>query len=210
MDAATEMQQVWKALSAVRSRAVKTLKRDFPDLYAMSGKAFGGGAPVHISHHSRLGRFLTEWESALGTCPIEALALGRHTDVLRELVDRANMVEDDSATSPVEIGTRNSVPSQHVASSGVPHIAYFNYAATGEGQTVMIALGGSAQHAKTIFQKNTPDYFRDGMEVKCLADTRSAEVATMLEWIPQAVMDCIKTTPAGTSDYYGTFHVNLS
>lgn len=89
MDATGDMQFVLHRLRGVRALAIKTLQRDFPDLYALSIQAFEVKAPGSIDHHMRLGEFLTEWSNALGKSPIEALASGGRTHVLRELADRS-------------------------------------------------------------------------------------------------------------------------
>ena len=86
------MHQALVVMCRTRTLAVETLKHEFPDLYALSARAFESGRPPgSIDHHIRLGEFLTEWNNALGRSPVEALAAGRLAEVRRQLADRAGI-----------------------------------------------------------------------------------------------------------------------
>lgn len=74
-----------------RAVALGVFKRDFPDLYTPSARAFE--QPLgSIPHEMRTKEFLTEWDNALGKSPLECLAEGR-VDAVRDVL--AARVSDD-------------------------------------------------------------------------------------------------------------------
>lgn len=95
MKAATDMKAVAQVIYMTRSLAIATLKQLYPDLYELSGRAFDSGPVDGISHHLRLGEFLTEWNNGLRRSPVEALAMGQWKQVEQELAARAGIYDDE-------------------------------------------------------------------------------------------------------------------
>lgn len=95
MKEATDMKVVAQVIYMTRSLAVATFKQLYPDLYALSGRAFDSGPVDGINHHLRLGEFLTEWNNGLGRSPVEALALAQRKQVEQELVERAGIYDNE-------------------------------------------------------------------------------------------------------------------
>ncbi|GAA0724737.1 hypothetical protein [Dokdonella soli] len=90
------------------------------------------------------------------------------------------------------------------------HIAFINYFATGEGVTILIAAGGSSEHAKNVFNRHAPEYFRGGVEVARLNDAANDRAKRVAEMIPQRMRDLLQRNPIGTTEYYSELHFNLT
>lgn len=73
----TEMQRVLANLRGVQASAVQTLRHDFPDLYALSVKAFEVKVPGGIVHHIRLGEYLNRMEQRARNLARRRARLGR-------------------------------------------------------------------------------------------------------------------------------------
>lgn len=91
-----------------------------------------------------------------------------------------------------------------------PSIAYCDYFATGEGRTLIVAIGCSAIHAEKVFKEYTDPYFHIGMVVVQLDDQPNDLLKSLLKLIPKRVLKLIKAHPPGTTEYYGRLHYNLS
>lgn len=89
------------------------------------------------------------------------------------------------------------------------HIAYCDYAATGEGRTVMVAVGYSASHAERVFRLGADPYFHPGVVVARL-DSPDPEVRRMAQMIPPAVLSVLARQADGLPQYYGELHWNRS
>lgn len=90
------------------------------------------------------------------------------------------------------------------------HIAYCAYGATGEGETLFVAVSGTQEHAKSAFKSNVPEYWRDHMTLDTIGDESSAATRSITCWIPQAALDLIASCPPGTNFYFAIMHCNLS
>ncbi|MFN3704279.1 hypothetical protein [Thermomonas sp.] len=90
------------------------------------------------------------------------------------------------------------------------HIAYCAYGATGEGETLFMAVSGTQEHARSAFKNNVPEYWKDHMTLDVIGDESSAATRSIACWIPQAALDLIASCPPGTNFYFATMHCNLS
>lgn len=96
----------------------------------------------------------------------------------------------------------------HSSDSGRVHIAYCEYFATGEGVTVMVAVGCSALHAERVFKQHADPYFHIGMVVGRL-NSGDPRVQNMMRMVPPAALQLFEC-PEGVPQYYGEIHFNLS
>lgn len=199
---AEDMQGVLRKARALASEA---LMRDFPELYILSAKALN--EELNTTPHSRaLGLYLLTTDVELGTSPAEALAAGRTQDVLNHLAAKGGI--DPVSARFVALP---AMPKRNDASAEHPvHIAYCNYYATGEGVTAIIALGGTAESARSTFLESTPDYFHRGMVEDLFTDDAGPDTRRMKRWVPQPVLDMVASNPPGTTTYYATLHYNLA
>lgn len=90
------------------------------------------------------------------------------------------------------------------------HIVYCAYGATGEGETLFVAVSGTQEHAKSAFKSNVPEYWRDHMTLDTIGDESSAATRSITCWTPQAALDLIAGCPPGTNFYFAIMHCNLS
>ncbi|MEG3190916.1 hypothetical protein [Lysobacter sp. D1-1-M9] len=89
-----------------------------------------------------------------------------------------------------------------------PHVAFCEYYATGEGVTVLIAIGLGPQHADELFRERADSFFHRDIKVKPL-DLSDTDVQRIAKWIPEPVLEAAKE-PSGRLQYYGEFHLNRS
>lgn len=89
-------------------------------------------------------------------------------------------------------------------------ISYMNYAATGEGVTSWLAVGGSALHAETELKEKLPDFFHQGIVTAPIDIDADDEVKMMIKWIPDPAMEILRQLPLGTGHYVSEIHYNLS
>lgn len=89
------------------------------------------------------------------------------------------------------------------------HIAYCQYFATGEGVSIFIALGGSYNHAESVFKKHVPEYYHPGVIIHSL-ELRREGMEQISPLLPQSVLDLMINNPNGTTDYFSIVHYNLS
>lgn len=204
MDAATE--GIKDALRKAGAMVAEALMRDFPELYILSAKALSEDLNS-TPHFSKLGQYLLGEDGELGCSPAEALADGRGGEVLNQLAVRGGI--DPASVRFVEL----PVPPDREEASRKPgpvHITYCDYYATGEGVTVLIALGGTAESARETFQQSAPTYFHQGLVEDVLVEDAGPNTRRMQRWVPQAAMDIIATNPPGTTTYYAALHFNLA
>lgn len=90
------------------------------------------------------------------------------------------------------------------------HVAYCVYAATGEGSTIVLAVGGSARHAEKIFKQRTDEFFHVDMEIVPLDDTERIGIEAVTKMIPPYALTELLTNPPGTTEYYSHLHFNLA
>ncbi|MBN8726994.1 MAG: hypothetical protein J0H15_04745 [Xanthomonadales bacterium] len=198
MNTGERFKEIWRSLWSVRAQAVYALRDDFPEIYAVSAEALDTGPTGGFPHHHRLGEYLTEWSNALGRPPLEALAIGRHEEVLQELVGRAR-------GRPSTLG---SAGDRFLLTDF--HVAYSDHFATGEGRTLPVAACGSAEGAKSVFLQNAPEFLHRGLKVQAITGACTDSMIRIMAWIPQPAMDSILTSPLGTAWYYGVFESNVS
>ena len=84
-------------------------------------------------------------------------------------------------------------------------IAYCEYSATGEGVTIMVAVGCSAIHAVHVFKRHADAYFHPGMVVDRL-DSEDPKVMQMMRMVPVAAVE--RFGLEGYPQYYGEVHFN--
>ena len=208
MEAHHEMHRALDVLREARSFAIENFKRNFPDLYALSARAFEVMPAGSFSHHDRLGEYLTEWSNSLGKSPLAALVFGSQSEVHDDLVGRIGKAHE--STEKGEIAEH--AQSQPIAVKGHrAYMAFCNYDATGEGVTIFIAAASSAEGAKHTFLQEAPEYFHRGMQIEAIYDDGSPDARRMRPWIPQPALDLIVANPpATTTAYYATIHFNLA
>lgn len=90
------------------------------------------------------------------------------------------------------------------------HIAYAEYGATGEGATVMVALGGSATHAENLFRSTFDQFFHIGMVVAPLNEIPEDDAPRILRFVPAVAVDLIEENLPGQADYYCQLDCNMS
>ncbi|HEY1068983.1 MAG TPA: hypothetical protein VGE33_00400 [Thermomonas sp.] len=90
------------------------------------------------------------------------------------------------------------------------HIAYYAFGATGEGETLFVAVSGTEEHAKNAFKKNVPEYCKEHVALDVIGDMSSATTRSITRWIPQAALELIASCPPGTNYCFAIMHCNLS
>lgn len=88
------------------------------------------------------------------------------------------------------------------------YIAYCDYFATGDGVTVIVAVGCSASHAERVFKQHAQPYFHPGMVVGRL-DSADPEVRRMVRMVPAPALQLLERAE-GVPQFYGELHFNLS
>ena len=89
------------------------------------------------------------------------------------------------------------------------YVAYSLYYATGEGVTIFVAIGSSANHAEKVFRDKVPKYFHAGLQV-FRWDDASSEFDEVKRYSPQPVIDLLAGNPRGTTEHFSHTHYNLS
>ena len=91
------------------------------------------------------------------------------------------------------------------------YVAYLHYYATGEGVTIIFAIGGTPEQAKSYFNARAPEYFRGDVDVASLASTTSEPGLEIIrEMVPESVKRILTKNPPGTTQYYSELHYNLA
>lgn len=91
------------------------------------------------------------------------------------------------------------------------YVAYLLYYATGEGVTIIFAIGGTPEQAKEYFNARAPDCFRGDVDVAPLASTTNEPaLAKIREMVPESVKRTLTKNPPGTTQYYSELHYNLA
>ena len=88
-------------------------------------------------------------------------------------------------------------------------VAFSLYYATGEGVTIFVAIGSSANHAEKVYRENVPEYFHAGLQV-FRWDDASSEFDEVKRYIPQSVIELLSGNPRGTTEHFSHTHYNLS
>lgn len=87
------------------------------------------------------------------------------------------------------------------------HIAWCEYEATGEGRTVMIAVGNRKSAATNIFKCNFNDYYHVGMQ----CDSWDHVPEGIRAFIPEPVKVIYNRTKGlCLVEYHAEFHINCS
>lgn len=89
-------------------------------------------------------------------------------------------------------------------------ISYMNYAATGEGVTSCLAVGGSALQAEAQLKETLPEFFHQAMVTASIDIDANDEVKKMIKWIPDPAIEILRQLPLGTGYYVSEIHYNLS
>lgn len=89
------------------------------------------------------------------------------------------------------------------------HVAFSLYYATGEGVTIFVVMGSSANHAENVFREKVPEFFHAGLQVFSW-DEASSQFDEVKRYIPQPVIELLTTNPKGTTEYFSHTHYNLA
>lgn len=194
--------------------AVDSFRRDFPQLYKLSARAFGCAEPGIQDHQDRLGEYLTESNAALGKAPAEALAMGDLAAVRANLAERAGV--DPARWKELDPPAADAIkpepeePRSPLAENQDANIAFCHYYATGEGVSLFVALASSREAASDLFRENTPAFFHQGLETSPVPNLDNPDVKRACTIVPEWVVDLVKTNPPGTTEFYAQVHWNLS
>lgn len=86
------------------------------------------------------------------------------------------------------------------------HVAFCDYFATGEGRTVIVAVGTSSREVGTLFEENAPPYFEAAVQKFELAPS-ALNGHPVAQWLPVGALD---RAAAGGFHFFGMFQQNLS
>ena len=87
-----------------------------------------------------------------------------------------------------------------------PYIAYLDYYATGEGRTILIAVGSTAKQANAIYDNNVHEYFKGNATV--VHFNKAPE--HIAKFVPEIALNVFEKNPPGITDFFTTLHFNLS
>lgn len=88
-------------------------------------------------------------------------------------------------------------------------VAFSLYYATGEGVTLFVVIGSSANHADTVFRDKVPEYFHPGLQT-FRWDDPSPDFDEVRRYIPQPVLELLAKNPSFTTEHFSHLHYNLS
>lgn len=89
------------------------------------------------------------------------------------------------------------------------YAAFCDYFATGEGRTVIVAIGATAEEARLLFEENAPAFFAPSMQIEELTQAYVRDSGAVTRWIPAGVIERIASS-VGPLRFYGMFHQNVS
>ncbi|MFC3815037.1 hypothetical protein [Lysobacter sp. GCM10012299] len=120
-----------------------------------------------------------------------------------------NATSENGATSDRRTRGRGSQDAGGAADAEKRYIAFCDYFATGEGRTVMVAVGCSPFHAEQVFKQSAHSYFHAGMVVAELGSPEP-ETRRMAMMIPDPVLRTFQRKPSGTPQFYCELHFNMA
>lgn len=85
--------------------------------------------------------------------------------------------------------------------------AFCDYFATGEGRTVIVALGATPQEALTLFEERAPSHFLSGVEIIEFDRTERSKPNAAEKWL---AAELLARSEHGPITFFGIFHQNLS
>jgi len=85
--------------------------------------------------------------------------------------------------------------------------AYCDYYATGEGQTVIVAMSSTAEEAIRLFKERAPPHFFPDIEIIALGKDQGSSVSSVAQWLPT---ELLVRAERGPISFFGIFHQNLS
>jgi hypothetical protein len=89
------------------------------------------------------------------------------------------------------------------------YVAICDHFATGEGRTVIVAIGATVEEATILFKEMAPAYFASSMRITELAPEDAVDLNAVTRWIPAGVIERIARSD-GPLRFFGMFHQNLS
>jgi hypothetical protein len=88
------------------------------------------------------------------------------------------------------------------------YAAFCDYFATGEGRTVIVAIGPTAEEARLLFEKKAPAFFARSIQTAdLLASDRSS--CAIAQWVPAGVIERVSSSQ-GPFSFFAIFHQNVS
>ena len=90
------------------------------------------------------------------------------------------------------------------------YLSYMRYYATGEGVTLCIAVGRSAEYAENVLKERIDEYFHRAVETRPITREMGKDVQVMLEWVPEAVKENFRQIPFGAGYYFSELYYNLA